>query len=265
MIRLFRGLDIDALGYVLMNLNSVCAIVVGVTLGMAATVASAVTVVNLDLDFESGPAGTFQVQADGYLAPNVSAFYTDYDATTNTGTQSEVNRSVDGWGVASNNVAGSPGKIEGGRVAGGEALVLQFAQEVTLSSLSLFVQDPGLNGPAVVLQQFALFIDGAPHAPDPFGTGAMAINPPTVMGNGQLVFGTGEFISSFPEDVTGAVFAIIALNQGAGPQGFRLSNFSGSAVVPLPGTAPILGGGLLVGGMILRSRKKKALAAKKAA
>lgn len=247
-----------------MNVNSVCTAIVGMTFGMAVTVANATTIVNLDFDLGSGPAGTHQVQVDGYLAPNVSAFYTDYDATTNFGTQSEVNRSLDGWGVASNNVPGSPGKIEGGRVAGGEALVLQFAQEVTLSSLSLFVQDPGANGPAVVLQQYALFIDGAPLAPDPFGTGALAINPPTIMGNGQLVFGTGEFISSFPEDVSGTVFAIIALSQGAGPQGLRLSNFSGSAVVPLPGTAPILGGGLLVGGMILRSRKKKAAGRKKA-
>ena len=155
-----------------------------------------------------------------------SAFGTDYDPTSGTGTSVAINRGNNGWGAQ--------GGAERGRLAGGEALVFDFGSEVVrLGSSSVFEA----GGQA---EAFDLYVDGS------------------LVGSFNLAADAGNSFDLFDfsgQNVTGSTFAFVGtVPNGGGNRGVRIREIEFS-VVPLPAGFPMLLGGL---GLMWAMRRKKA-------
>lgn len=149
---------------------------------------------------------------------------------------------------------------EEGRLGGGEALEFQFnnfefrAREITLQS---FYETAGAP-PGDADQEFAVYVK------------ALGSNDFTEALRGTISGSTTTTFSLLdattpctstpnnPCGIAGSVFVVVSLSAGDGNRGFTVKNFIGSAYVPLPPSAAILGGALLAGGFVARRRRKPA-------
>ena len=165
----------------------------------------------------------------GGTSVTVSAFATDYDAAANTGTIANINRNGNGWGVQ--------GGAENGRIAGGEALVLDFGStRVSLNSATIF--EAGGNA-----EPFELFIDGI--LAGSFSTLAAS-------GRSQEEFDFNNL------DTKGSVFAFRStIDNGPGNLGVRLSAID-VTIVPIPASAAFLLTGGAAFAAVSRRRSKRA-------
>ena len=157
-----------------------------------------------------------------------------------------ISRNADGWGVRN---ASTATQFEGDRIGGGEALLFDFRErEVTLDSISFTTpNDSGANNE----QRFEIYVRALGST-----TYTSVVTGAANPGGGAV---TGAAFDLTGQGVVGSAFALVSLDTDPGtPRGLTLNSFSGTVVVPTPGSLAVLGGGLLVGGVFLRRRKAKA-------
>ncbi len=162
---------------------------------------------------------------DRMTSVTVTAFDTDYIASTNSGTAREINRGTRGWGVR--------GRPEGGRIAAGEALVFDF-DGVRQSLGGVMIFEAGDE-----VETFDIYADYE------------------LVGSFTIPAGPNRGISEFDLEAfeaVGSVFAFVGTSpSGAGNRGIRLSELTVTAV-PIPA-----GGLLLLSGLgIMTLRKRRA-------
>lgn len=222
--------------------------------GFGASQAVAGPVAAFDMNFRAALPNVHSVDRTFYYGPEtvtVSAF-ASFSIAGGAGDLRYLSRANSGWGVI--DPSGVP-FAEGGRMGGGEAIQLDFgAREITLSSISFSTFDAGnTSADDNIIQRFDLYVKA-------LGSSDFVkyISDRAANGTGGAVNDSLLDLSS--EAITGSVFMLVSLNDGIGSQGFRMSGFAGTTVVPLPGTAAVLGGGLLLGGLVLRRRRKAATA-----
>lgn len=204
-------------------------------LGAAMPAAAAVVTQSFTLD------ATADLEAQGSLFSSATAYAPGYDGGSTGGVSAGVAKGAAGWGVK---IDGD--NKEGGRIAGGETLEFSFDSAVQLLSVTFTLTDIDDN-------LFNVFVNGV----SAFGS---TLSPTTA--NEAISLDVSGL------SLSGTSFGFQGLNNGAGKQGIRVQNFSVSgtvnsalqptttASVPLPATAPLLGGALVLGAAALRRRKK---------
>ncbi|MFT6103638.1 MAG: hypothetical protein ACJA1E_000050 [Paracoccaceae bacterium] len=187
-----------------------------------------------------GPDNLTSVPPSDYMKPTFYGYAADFVGTTTTGTAANITQTANGWGVDDGAVVGAAAGSNLGLVAGNEALVLEFTREVSINYFTL-------RSYSTVNQFFDLYVDGVRVVTN------RRSNPGSVSG-GSVAF------NYLPTPFTGSVFSFVSktANPATGIMntGFYLSTFNVIAEVPLPATAPILAGGLVVAGILLRSRRR---------
>lgn len=217
----------------------------------------------------SGPlAGATSLNGSG-LGGLLSGFaaYSSFEVTGGVASQTGgrfTRKTRDGWGAQTVVPYFAPPGVEEateeGRLGGGEALEFQFnnfefrAREITLQS---FYDTP--NPPAGDDdQEFVVYVKAL--GSNDF-TEALR---ETISGSTTTTFSLLDATTpctstpNNPCGIAGSVFVVVSLSAGDGKRGFTVKNFIGSAYVPLPPSAAILGGALLAGGFVARRRRKPA-------
>ncbi|MFT4783374.1 MAG: hypothetical protein ACI9IV_001109 [Paracoccaceae bacterium] len=205
---------------------------------LTAGVGSAETVTYYET-LADGPDNLTSMPPSAYMKPTFYGYASDFVGTTTTGTAANISQTANGWGVDDGAGSGALGS-NFGLVAGNEALVLEFTRDVSISYFKL-------RNYSTVNQFFDLYVDGVKIVTH------IRSNPGNISG-AKVAF---NYTSS---PLTGSVFSFVSrtANPATGIKdvGFYLTEFYVTAEVPLPATAPILGGGLIVAGILLRSRRR---------
>ena len=218
----------------------------------------------------SGPlAGATSLNASG-LGGLLSGFaaYSSFEVIGGVASQTGgrfTRKTRDGWGAQTFIPYFAPPGVEEateeGRLGGGEALEFQFnnyefrAREITLQSFYEQV-DGAPEGDAD--QEFAVYVKAL--GSNDFTEALRG----TISGSNETTFSLLDATTpctstpNNPCGIAGSVFVVVSLSAGDGNRGFTVKNFIGSAYVPLPPSAAILGGALLAGGFVARRRRKAA-------
>lgn len=174
-----------------------------------------------------------------------AAFTVDGSGNATTSQPLIISQTADGWGAKRIN---ANTQFEGDRLGGGEALLFDFRKrEVSLNDVR-FTTPAGSTDD----QRFDIYVRAL---------GELTYTKVVTAGvaNSGSVPVTNASFDLTGQGVVGSAFALVSLDTSVStPRGLFLNGFSGTIAVPTPGSLAALGGGLLLGGFVLRRRKPKA-------